>query len=103
MHVGVPCAPISPAYSLLLKDYAKLRYVFGLATPGLVFAQDEVRFAAAVAAAVPKGTEVLFGERFAELESRAATARVDEAHARVGPDTIAKFLFTSGSTGRRRR
>jgi feruloyl-CoA synthase len=99
MHVGVPCAPISPAYSLLSKDYAKLRFVFSLATPGLVFAQDEARFAAAVAAAVPKGTEVVFGHRFAELESAAASAHVDEAHARTGPDTIAKFLFTSGSTG----
>jgi feruloyl-CoA synthase len=99
MHVGVPCAPVSPAYSLLSKDYAKLRFVLGLATPGLVFAQDEARFAAAIAAAVPKGTEVVFGERFAELESLTASARVDEAHARTGPDTIAKFLFTSGSTG----
>ncbi len=99
MHVGVPCAPVSPAYSLLSKDYAKLRYVFGLATPGLVFAQDEARFAKAIGAAVPKGTEVIFGERFASLESLAPSARVDEAHARTGPDTIAKFLFTSGSTG----
>ena len=99
MHVGVPCAPISPAYSLLSKDYAKLRYVFGLATPGLVFAQDAARFASAIEAAVPKGTEVIYGDRFAELESLAPSARVDEAHARTGPDTIAKFLFTSGSTG----
>jgi feruloyl-CoA synthase len=100
MHVGVPCAPISPAYSLLSKDYAKLRFVFSLATPGLVFAQDEARFAAAVAAAVPEGTEVVFGDRFAQLEEAAAASpRVDEAHARTGPDTIAKFLFTSGSTG----
>jgi feruloyl-CoA synthase len=99
LHVGVPCAPVSPAYSLLSKDYAKLRFVFGLATPGLVFAQDEARFAAAIAAAVPKGTEVVFGERFAALEALVPSARVDEAHARTGPDTIAKFLFTSGSTG----
>ena len=99
LHVGVPCAPISPAYSLLSKDYAKLRFVFGLATPGLVFAQDEARFAAAIEAAVPKGAEVVFGNRFAELESVAASSRVDAAHARTGPDTIAKFLFTSGSTG----
>jgi feruloyl-CoA synthase len=99
MHVGVPCAPVSPAYSLLSKDYAKLRYVFGLATPGLVFAQDEARFATAIAAVVPRGTEVVFGDGFAGLESAPASRRVDEAHARTGPDTIAKFLFTSGSTG----
>jgi feruloyl-CoA synthase len=99
LHVGVPCAPVSPAYSLLSKDFAKLRYVFGLATPGLVYAKDEARFARAVAAAVSEGTEVIFGDRFAELEARKDDARVDEAHARSGPDTIAKFLFTSGSTG----
>jgi len=95
MHVGVPCAPVSPAYSLLSTDYAKLRHVVALATPGLVFAQDAVRYAKAVAAAVPRDTEVLYGV----LPEAEPSARVDEAHARTGPDTIAKFLFTSGSTG----
>jgi feruloyl-CoA synthase len=99
MHVGVPCAPVSPAYSLLSTDHAKLRHVIGLATPGLVFAQDEERFARAIEAAVPQGTEVIFGDRFPELESPSPTARVEEAHAGTGPDTIAKLLFTSGSTG----
>ena len=95
LHVGVCCAPVSPAYSLLSSDHAKLRYVMGLATPGLVFAQDAARYAKAVAAAVPAGTEVLYG---AVPESE-PTGQVDEAHARTGPDTIAKLLFTSGSTG----
>jgi feruloyl-CoA synthase len=95
MHVGVTCAPVSPAYSLLSTDHARLRYVIGLATPGLVYAQDEARYARAIAAAVPQGTEVVYGTAV-EAE---ATARVDEAHARTGPDTIAKLLFTSGSTG----
>ena len=99
LHVGVPCAPVSPAYSLLSTDHAKLRHVIGLATPGLVFAQDEERFARAIEAAVPQGTEVIFGDRFPELESPSPTARVEEAHAGTGPDTIAKLLFTSGSTG----
>jgi feruloyl-CoA synthase len=99
LHVGVPCAPVSPAYSLLSKDFAKLRFVFGLATPGLVFAQDEARFARALESVPPKGTEVIYGGRFGELEARAASARVVDAQARTGPETIAKFLFTSGSTG----
>jgi feruloyl-CoA synthase len=99
LHVGVPCAPVSPAYSLLSKDFARLRYVFNLATPGLVFAKDAARFARAVDAAVPQGTEVIYGQGFATLEACEASARVDAAHARTGPDTIAKFLFTSGSTG----
>jgi len=64
-----------------------------------VYASDGARFAKAIAAAVPAGTEVLAGDRFADLESTPATAAVDAAHAAVGPDTIAKFLLTSGSTG----
>jgi feruloyl-CoA synthase len=95
VHVGVCVAPVSPAYSLLSEDHSKLRQVIGLATPGLIFAQDEARYAKAVAAAIPKGTEVLFG---AVPEAEPAS-RVDEAHARTGPDTLAKLLFTSGSTG----
>jgi len=99
MHAGIPFAPVSPAYSLLSADFAKLRHVIGLATPGLVYAADEGRFGKAVAAAVPRATEVLFGSDFAKLEQSTPDARVDEAHAKTGPDTIAKLLFTSGSTG----
>ena len=94
-HVGVCCAQVSPASSLLSADHARLRQVVGLATPGLVYAQDAARYAKAVAAAVPEGTEVLYGA----LPDAEPSAQVDEAHARTGPDTIAKFLFTSGSIG----
>ncbi|MCG6951299.1 MAG: AMP-binding protein, partial [Betaproteobacteria bacterium] len=106
--VGVPYAPVSPAYALLSNDYAKLRYVLDLLTPGLVFAADGTTFARAIAAAVPPQAELVLaggavpGRRatpFAELAATAPTPAVDAAHARVGPDTIAKFLFTSGSTG----
>ncbi len=99
MHVGVPCAPVSPAYSLLSADFARLKLVMGLATPGLVFAADEGRFSRAIEAAVPKSAEILFKAGFGALETRAAGPRVAAAHANTGPDTIAKFLFTSGSTG----
>ena len=96
LHVGVPCAPVSPAYSLLSTDYGRLREVLALATPGLVWALDEARFAKAVAAAVPKETEVVYGS----IPESDADAQVDAAHAMTGPETIAKLLFTSGSTGR---
>jgi feruloyl-CoA synthase len=108
MHVGVPCAPVSPAYSLVSTDHAKLRYVLGLVTPGLVFAADGARFASAIAAALPARTEVVLaaGElpgrpwlAFSALEATPPTDAVERAHARTGADTIAKFLFTSGSTG----
>jgi len=107
LMVGVPYAPVSPAYALLSKDYAKLRHVLALLTPGLVFAADGDAFGAAIAAVVPQDTELVLasgsvaGRRatpFAALAATAPTPAVDQAHARVGPDTIAKFLFTSGST-----
>jgi feruloyl-CoA synthase len=99
MHVGIAYVPVSSAYALVSADFAKLRHVIGLLTPGLVFATDGERFAKAIAAAVPPGTEILHADRFAELEATPATAAVEAAHDAVGPDTIAKFLLTSGSTG----
>ncbi len=99
MHVGVAYVPVSSAYSLVSTDFAKLKYAIGLLTPGFVFAADGQRFAKAIAAAVPAGTEVMFGGRFSELEATPPTAAVEQAHAAVGRDTIAKFLLTSGSTG----
>jgi feruloyl-CoA synthase len=99
MHVGIAYAPVSSAYSLVSTDHAKLKHVIGLLTPGLVYATDGARFAKAIAAAVPAGTEVLTGSEFTTLENTNDSRRVDEAHAAVGPDTIAKFLLTSGSTG----
>ena len=94
MYVGVPYAPVSPAYSLLSADFAKLRAIRELLTPGLVYANG-AQFARALG--VFDGVERL--ERFADaLESRASD-EADRASSRVGPDTIVKFLFTSGSTG----
>jgi feruloyl-CoA synthase len=93
MHAGIPVAPISPAYSLLSKDYAKLKAIFQLLQPGLVFADNATKFAAALAAVGAIATPI------EELLNQDHDARVDEAFAAVGPDTIAKILFTSGSTG----
>ncbi|MBI3512599.1 MAG: feruloyl-CoA synthase, partial [Proteobacteria bacterium] len=96
------------AYSLISTDFAKLKHVLGLLTPGLVFAADGARFAKAISAAVPRDTELVVTERppgdrpataFADLAATTATAAVDRAATRVGPDTVAKILFTSGSTG----
>jgi feruloyl-CoA synthase len=94
MYVGVPYAPVSPAYSLLSTDFAKLRFIRDLLTPGLVFANG-AQFRPALE--VFKGIEVL--ERFDDSLQQQPGAETEKAHARVGPDTVAKFLFTSGSTG----
>jgi feruloyl-CoA synthase len=93
MHAGVPVAPISPAYSLMSKDFAKLKAIFELLRPGLVWVDDPAKFAAALAAVGAQATPI------AKLLDQDAGARIDEAFARVGPDSVAKILFTSGSTG----
>ncbi|MGB7034691.1 MAG: AMP-binding protein, partial [Xanthobacteraceae bacterium] len=108
MHVGIPYAPISVPYSLLSQDFGKLTAIMGLLSPGLVFAANGQAFARAIAATVPKETEIVIaanaaGDRaataFAALMEAPASAAVEAAHAAVTPDTIAKILFTSGSTG----
>src|SRR5690348_5857731 len=58
MHVGIPIAPISPAYSLMSQDHGKLKYIFELVRPGLVFAAEPQKFAAALAAANAKSASV---------------------------------------------
>jgi feruloyl-CoA synthase len=93
MYVGVPYAPVSPAYSLISTDFAQLRRVMDLVTPGLVYVSNRAQFQPALDAAC-RGMEVIDS-----LPERDAESEVDAALARVGPDTIAKFLFTSGSTG----
>ncbi len=106
-YVGIPYAPISPAYSLISSDFGKLRHIVNL-TPGLVFAADGAAFGRAIEAVVPPEIEIVVTKGtvsarrstpFTALTALDATDAVDEAHAAVTPDTIAKFLFTSGSTG----
>jgi len=93
LHAGVPVAPISPAYSLMSKDFAKLKAIFALLEPGLVWADDPEKYGAALAAVGAEATPL------ARLLDKSPGARIDEAFGKVGPDTTAKILFTSGSTG----
>ncbi len=106
MVAGVPFVPTSPPYSLISQDYDKLKHVLRTVTPGLVFAGD-ARYAKAIAATVSSDMEIVMNEggvegkqvtTFEALCSTPATAQVDTAIAATGPDTIVKFLFTSGST-----
>jgi feruloyl-CoA synthase len=108
MLVGIPHAPISPAYSLISKDHAKLRHIVGLLEPGMVYVNDGAKFATAIDAAIDPATPLTVRKNppagratrlFDDLAETAPTDAVAAANAAIGPDTIAKFLFTSGSTG----
>jgi feruloyl-CoA synthase len=108
LYAGIPFCPVSPAYSLISKDYGKLGFVMKLLTPGLVFADDATKFAEALSANVPAEIEIAAsrgnvpGRKLTKLGDLLATPEhpgLDAAHDAIGPDTIAKFLLTSGSTG----
>ena len=106
MVAGVPFVPTSPPYSLISQDYDKLKHVLRTVTPGMVFASD-TRYAKAIAATASSDMEIVMNEggiegqqvtSFEALCQTPATSQVDAAIAATGPDTIVKFLFTSGST-----
>ena len=93
MHIGVPVAPVSPAYSLLSGDHEKLRAVAALLEPGAVFASDAVRYAKALRALGRDSVS------FEELLRHDPSDAVHTAHELTSPNTVAKVMFTSGSTG----
>jgi feruloyl-CoA synthase len=105
---GVPVAPISVAYSLQSQDHAKLRHIAGLLAPGLVYVADTAPFAKALAALDLANVELVASRNGANLDGVTAFDRMahgrggptlDQAAAAIGAETIAKVLFTSGSTG----
>ncbi|MGA3801472.1 feruloyl-CoA synthase [Pseudomonas fluorescens] len=107
LYAGIPYCPVSPAYSLLSQDFAKLRHVCDLLQPGLVFVSDAAAYQRAIEAVLPAETPMITvrgeiaGRRqvsFASLLEQPGGAEAEAAFASTGPGSIAKFLFTSGST-----
>jgi feruloyl-CoA synthase len=105
---GVPVAPISVAYSLQSEDHAKLKYIAALLKPGLSYVADTGPFARSLAALDLSGAEILAGRNganlpgvtlFETMEDTRPGPSLEAAVAAIRPGTIAKFLFTSGSTG----
>lgn len=101
-------APISPTYSLLSQDHAKLKHLFGLVQPAVVLVQDGLVFDKALNALNLDGVTVVHMARpadgiasmaFADLAATPITADVVASIAAITPDTVGKLLFTSGSTG----
>ena len=107
-HVGIPYVPVTPAYSLLSKDYAKLRFLEACVRPGLVFASSAQAYGAAARAAFPRAELVVAGAQgalaggatpFASLLDVEPGPGVDAAYDAIEPGHVAKVLFTSGTTG----
>ena len=113
MQARAPVAPVSPAYSVMSQDHAKLKYVFDLIKPGLVFVQNGEIYSRALASLdlansdsggvllvhvdkPPPRTQSL---PWSELVAAKATDAVAQSIALIEPKTVGKFLFTSGSTG----
>src|SRR6476619_5079817 len=105
---GIPVAPISVAYSLQSQDHAKLKHIAALLAPGLVYVADTAPFAKALAAlglakvelvASRNGANIDGVTSFDQMTQGRAGPALEKAAAAIAADTIAKFLFTSGSTG----
>lgn len=107
-HVGIPSAALSPAYALSGEDRGKLSQVVAQLTPGMVFVDHAAKYLPAIEAVLSKDV-VLVSETgssdqrvslsYPDLIKTAPSAAMEAAHAAIGPDTVAKFLFTSGTTG----
>ncbi|MGH6924871.1 MAG: feruloyl-CoA synthase [Propylenella sp.] len=107
-YAGVPSAAVSTAYSLRSKDFSKLRDIVRQLTPGMVFASEGAAYRNAIEATIDPDVPVVSVRNpldrrqmilFEELLESEPDDSVDRAHVAVGPDTVAKFLFTSGTTG----
>ncbi len=103
----IPLVPVSPAYSLMSTDFEKLKHIAGLTTPGLIYVEDADQFSAALRH-LPDAPRGVFAahkgdcrdvEDFTDLLKPQNSGRLEGAYHRIGPDSVVKILFTSGSTG----
>lgn len=108
MKAGVPAVPVSVPYSLLSKDHAKLKHVFEIAQPKMIFADDGDAFAPALLDLNLDGVEIvtctgapagIATTAYEDILNTPVSAGVAQAMDRINHDTVGKFLFTSGSTG----
>lgn len=107
MKARVPVAPVSVAYSLMSGDHSKLKHVFETAQPKMIFAEQGPLYARALDALPLEGVEVVTAIPIPGRETTAYENLLKTNHGpavpksveKIGHDTVAKFLFTSGSTG----
>lgn len=102
-YVGVPVVPLAEQYALIPAARGQIDFAASVIRPGAVFAGDGDAMAEVLARPVFDGVAKLTGRGGGPgvhlLDDMArAGGDISEAHARVGPETVAKILMTSGST-----
>lgn len=108
MQARMPYVPVTPAYSLLSKDYAKLREMVSLIDPLVIFVQEMHRFEGALRAIKTPNMQIIYVESpvpdlpataWSELLATQLNTTLQQSVDAIDHDTVAKYLFTSGSTG----
>jgi feruloyl-CoA synthase len=108
MLAGCPVVPVTPAYALLSQDFARLNYVDGLVEPKFIYVEDGAEYQRGLDGMSVDDRLVIYsrnaptGYNAAALDAFAVPQEgdtIDEAYARLTPDTVAKYMLTSGSTG----
>lgn len=106
-YVGVPTVPLAEQYSLIPEAHGRLIYVLNKVKPAMVFVDDAHRYGSALELSELSGVEIVASltenapvrvTPFSDLLSGIPDGTLEDAYANVGPDTIAKILFTSGSS-----
>lgn len=104
---GTILCPISPAYGVAGGDHARLRHVFAKTKPAAIFADAVPAYGEALAtigssAKIISPGPATFGcdaIALADAITTTPTGAVDAALAAIGPDAVAQYMMTSGSTG----
>lgn len=107
MLAGCPVVPVTPAYALLSQDFARLNYVDGLVEPAYIYVEDGAEYQRGLDGMQVEDRLVLYsrnaptGYQSQALDAFAVSGgnSVNEAYDRLTPETVAKFMLTSGSTG----
>jgi feruloyl-CoA synthase len=106
-YAGVPTSPLAEQYSLIVEAHGRLIYVLDKIKPAMAFVDDAARYGAAIGLSNLNDMEVVASKTdgaprdvtaFADLVAGDPSVDIDAVHAKVGPDTLAKILFTSGSS-----
>lgn len=108
LHIGRPFTTISPAYSRMTKEHAKLASTLKRLRTGLVYAADGMVYGDALRTAAGDAVvvlgknehEVVGASAFSSLCQRVETVAVMNSFKAIKPDTPAKYMLTSGSTGK---